>query len=201
MSTIAWESLIALDREAVASSLRALDTWSPATAHASTPCAGWGLSDLLAHLTVQQRGFATAAAGGRTTRADWEPRFTTDPLGEYRAACADVLAAFAAIRDPEAPVLLPEIRDEPVPAATAVGFHLVDNVVHAWDAAVSLGVPLTLGDDVVEAALAVARRVPDGPERDRPNAAFAHARPVDDSRPALETILLLLGRDPGWSAA
>jgi uncharacterized protein (TIGR03086 family) len=200
MSMTSLEALIGLDREAVADSLRALDTWSPSAAHSPTPCTGWDLSDLLAHMTVQQRGFATAVAGGRTTLADWEPRYSADPLDEYRAACAEVLAAFAAIRDPGAPVYLPEIRDEPVPAATAIGFHLVDNVVHAWDAAVSLGVRLTFDDDVAEAALAVARQVPDGPERDRPNAVFAPSRPAEESASALETTLLFLGRDPDWSA-
>ena len=201
MPTNALDARVGLDARAVAASLRALDTWSPGAAHRPTPCAGWNLADLVAHMTVQQRGFAAAMAGRPTTVADWEPGPSADPLADYAAACDDVLAAFAAVTDPAAPVYLPEIRSEPVPAATAIGFHLVDNVVHAWDVAKSLGVPVGLDDDVVQAGLEVARRVPDGPERDRPGAAFVHALSAVEGASALDETLLLLGRDPGWSAS
>jgi hypothetical protein len=88
-----------------------------------------------------------------------------------------------------------------VPAQLAVGFQLVDNVVHAWDVAVSLGRRPEVDDDVVAAALVVARQVPDGDERDRPGAAFAHALPIGVRRSPLDETLLLLGRDPAWRAA
>ena len=180
--------------------LDALSGWSLAMADQPTPCAAWTLRDLLAHMTVQQRGFARAVTGERTAVADWAPVFDPDPVGAYTASCAEVLDAFAALTDPNAPVLLPEIRDEPLPAAMVVGFHLVDNVVHAWDVAVTLGARPELDDDLLAAGLAVARAVPDDERRDQDGAAFAHSLPVPAGAAALDEILLLLGRDPSWSA-
>src|ERR1700744_1472971 len=37
-----------------------------------TPCAGWNLADLLAHMTVQHRGFAAAARGHGADEAVWQ---------------------------------------------------------------------------------------------------------------------------------
>ncbi|MFN2560636.1 MAG: TIGR03086 family metal-binding protein [Jatrophihabitans sp.] len=187
-----------LHRRAVQATLAALD--GRVDLSARTPCAGWDLADLLAHMTVQQCGFARAVTGARTAVADWAPTRAEKPVEAYASACDELLTAFAAVEDPAAPVHLPEIHDEPVPAQLAVGFQLVDNVVHAWDVAVSLGRRPEVDDDVVAAALVVARQVPDGGERDRPGAAFAHALPIGAGRSALDETLLLLGRDPTWRA-
>ncbi len=194
-----WNALLDLDRRAVQATLEAVRATADLTR--PTPCAAWSLADLLAHLTAQQLGFARAAAGERTTVDDWTPVRRGAAVGAYADACAAALDAFAAVPDPAAAVLLPEIRDAPVPARIAVGFHLVDNVVHAWDVAVSTDGEAALDADVVAAALLVARQVPDGAERDKPEAAFAHALPVAQGTPVLEEILLLLGRDPAWSPA
>jgi hypothetical protein len=92
-------------------------------------------------------------------------------------------------------VLLVEISEEMrFPVATAVGFQLLDTVVHNWDVATALGLPHRPDDELVAATLAVARRVPDGPNRRVPGAAFAPARSapeVDDWARALA----LVGRD------
>jgi uncharacterized protein (TIGR03086 family) len=191
---------VALDRHrrAVQATLAALD--GPVDLAAATPCAGWDVADLLAHMTVQQRGFARAVSGARTTLADWAPTPSENAVGDYATACDELLTAFAAIDDPSAPVHLPEIHDEPVPAQVAIGFQLVDNVVHAWDVAVSLGRRPELDGDVVAAGLAIARQVPDGAARERPGAAFAHGLPVGAGTSALDETLLLLGRDPAWRA-
>jgi uncharacterized protein (TIGR03086 family) len=189
--------MLDLDRRAVEETLAVLGGGGDYDRR--TPCADWTLGDLLAHMTVQQRGFAAAARGRTTTLADWQPRpLGADPVSEYADACAEVLAAFASLDDPATPMHLPEIRDEPVPAGLAVGFHLVDNVVHAWDVAASLGAPCAFDDEVLAAGLDVARKVPDGVEREREGAAFAHARAVPESAGVLDQILLLLGREPGW---
>jgi uncharacterized protein (TIGR03086 family) len=193
----ALDMQIDLHRRAVRATLAALD--GSVDLGAPTPCAGWDLADLLAHMTVQQLGFARAVPGERTTVAEWAPKRVDEAVDAYAAACAELLAAFATITDAEAPVHLPEIRDEPVPARLAIGFQLVDNVVHAWDVAVSVGKSPELDDDVLAAGLTVARQVPDGTERERPGAAFAHALPVGAGSSALDETLLLLGRDPAWT--
>ena len=172
-----------------------------------TPCAGWTLRDLLAHMTVQHRGFAVAVRGAETEKADWVPVPSgSDPVADYADACAQVGVVFAALADPSAPVLLPELRSEPVAAAVAVSFHLLDYVVHSWDVAVTLGVEVTFVPDSLDAVLAIARRIPGGAARTRPDASFAPvvARASGatagsggaGSGAALDQVLRLTGRDP-----
>ncbi|WP_285030911.1 TIGR03086 family metal-binding protein [Mycolicibacterium sp. lyk4-40-TYG-92] len=165
-----------------------------------TPCAAWDVADLLAHMTVQHRGFAAAARGGGQDLAVWDPaglRDTHDPVGEYASAAHDVLDAFAAA-DPESQFALPELGTT-VPAEMAIGFHLIDYAVHGWDVAAGLGVPFTLPDDVVAVALPLALAVPDGDFRSTPNAPFGPAH-AGDSTTDFERLLRHLGRNPQWSA-
>jgi uncharacterized protein (TIGR03086 family) len=195
--------LIDQDARAVAATLTVLaEPRVPARADLDrpTPCAGWTVADLLAHCTGQQRGFARAAVGERTSIADWQPAPADDPVAAYQVACAEVTGAFAVLTAPDAPLHLPEIGPEPFPARLALGFHLVDNVVHAWDLAAALGRPVSLDEDVLAAALEVARAVPDDERRGRPGAAFAQRRPVPPGIDPLGETLLLLGRDPQWAA-
>ncbi|MFD0887050.1 maleylpyruvate isomerase family mycothiol-dependent enzyme [Streptosporangium algeriense] len=61
-----------------------------------TPCEGWTVADLLAHMTVRHHGFAAAARGTGADLEVWKVR----PLGDdavplYTRAAEDVLAAFA----------------------------------------------------------------------------------------------------------
>jgi uncharacterized protein (TIGR03086 family) len=196
MQMIDLERAVGLDRIAVVASAAVVGRCDDLTR--PTPCDGWSLGDLLAHMTVQHHGFARAAAGEVTTVADWRPQPIRHAVGDYVDACAHVLGSFAAVAEPAAPVVLPEIRDEPIPAQMAIGFHLLDYVVHTWDVAVCVGCDMPFGPDVLDAAVAVARQVPDGAARDRPGAAFAHALPSTPGASALEETLRLTGRDPDW---
>ena len=81
----------------------------------------------------------------------------------------------------------------------ARGFHLVDYVVHAWDVARAIDAPYAPDDDVADAALEVARAVPDGDNRRGPRSNFAPALIPAGGAGALDTALRLLGRDPGWT--
>ncbi|WP_406253168.1 hypothetical protein OH786_27475 [Streptomyces atratus] len=61
-------------------------------------------------------------------------------------------------------------------APRAIGFPLVDYVVHGWDVAASLGIRAAYDEDLVLAAAEVARKeVPTGPSRERPGASFRPA--------------------------
>lgn len=91
--------------------------------------------------------------------------------------------------------MLPELGDG-FSGRTAIGFHFVDYVVHAWDVAAALGVPLALADEVLGAAPAVARRVPTDPAGRGPGFAFAPALKVPEGAGPLEETLRLLGREP-----
>jgi uncharacterized protein (TIGR03086 family) len=87
-------------RTAVMASVAVVDNVTPNDLHRATPCDGWDLAHLLAHMTVQHRGFAAAARGGGADPARWDiatvaDAVAVDPAGAYAAAAADVLEAFA----------------------------------------------------------------------------------------------------------
>ena len=170
----------------------------------TTPCAGWTLADLLAHMTAQHRGFAAAARGHGADTDVWSTAPLTgaiaaDPVGTYTAAAHDVLAAFAAPGVDRALFALPEFgQDVTVAGETAMGFHFVDYVVHGWDVAATLGTPFALPADVLAAVTPLVLAVPDGDFRDADPSPFARALPQTDDDP-LARVLRHLGRTPTWT--
>jgi uncharacterized protein (TIGR03086 family) len=194
----------ALHRTAVLRSIDVVDTVAHADLGRPTPCNGWTLLDLLAHMTVQHRGFAAAARGFGADLGRWDAQSVvdavrTDHVRTYTDAARDVIDAFGADGTPEARFELPEFGEGAVfPGAMAMGFHFVDYVVHGWDVAASLGAPYELPNDVIEAVLPLALAVPDGDIRTIAGAPFAPAledRGTDD----FENLLRHLGRDPEWA--
>jgi uncharacterized protein (TIGR03086 family) len=193
-------------RIAVLNSIAVVDSVRAADLEAPTPCAGWNLADLLAHMTAQHRGFAAAARGFGDDADVWRAdavmaALAADPGGTYADAARDVLAAFADDATLQASFALPDFGPNATfPGAIAIGFHFIDYLVHGWDVAESLGVAYTLPDDVVDAALPLAFAVPDGDFRETPGAPFACA--VDaPSATNLDRILRHLGRSPDWARA
>lgn len=192
-----------LHRVAVLRSVEAVGAVRPSDLDRPTPCAEWTLADLLAHVTVQHRGFAAAARGHGADESVWDVGIVADavradPVGAYTAAAHDVLEAFAADGITQATFALPEFGPEATfPGALAIGFHLVDYAVHGWDVAASLGSPYELPDDVVAAVLPLVMAIPDGDFRD--TAASPFDRAVDDSGATdFDRILAHLGRRPDW---
>lgn len=188
--------LIALDRAALQESLRVLRTARDADWERPSPCVGWTLRDLVAHMTAQHHGFAAAARGSGADRTYWmAPDLGRDPYKIYDESVRHVLAAFAEEGVTERGFTLPEIGGT-FTGRIAVGFHLLDYVVHSWDVATTVGVGLALPGPVVEAALDIARRVPKDPELRGPGSAFAPALPTPEHASPLEEMLALLGRSP-----
>lgn len=190
--------LLALHRTAVLASVDVVNSVEPADLNRETPCTGWNLADLLAHMTVQHRGFAAAAHGAGGDLAIWNPDTVRsvvvgDPAGAYADAAHAVLAAFATAGSQFA---LPELGAN-FPAEAAVGFHFIDYVVHGWDVAATMGRPYSLPDELTETALGVAQIVPDGEFRTLPNAPFGPAQNGTATND-FERLLRHLGRDPQW---
>jgi uncharacterized protein (TIGR03086 family) len=198
------QELLKLDGEAVRAGVNVLAHVTVADLDRVTPCAEWTLRDLLLHMAAQHRGFAAAARGGRSAQVWQAQPQERDPVAACREAAEQVLAAFGEPGVLEGFFYLPEIRPERAfPGRVAVGFHLLDNLVHAWDVARSLQVPVEFGPHLLDAALVVARAVPDGSARSAPGSAFAPGVPSSNGEPygtPLNEILSLLGRRPTWSA-
>jgi uncharacterized protein (TIGR03086 family) len=190
----------ALNETAVRHSMDVVARVTPDDLGRPTPCAAWTLADLLGHMTVQHRGFA-AAAGDGATLGQWTfAPAGPDAVDRYLEASELVIAAFATAADD---FTLPEFGDPApsYPADTAMSFHLIDYVVHAWDVARTIDAEYELDPELAEPALRIALNVPNAERRLRPGAAFVPALEApagDDGSPALDRILLWLGRDPEW---
>lgn len=189
-----------LHRRALQVTVDVVNQVSPDQLGLPTPCSAWNLGQLLAHMTGQNHGFADAARGETQDEGIFQPRpVDADPAGLHAASAADLAAAFAEDGMPERSVWLAEIKQGPFfPGVVAVSFHLVDSVAHGWDVAEALGLPVEFDDEVLTAALGIARRVPDGPNRLEPGASFAPSVVAKPGAAAFEEILGLLGRSADW---
>jgi uncharacterized protein (TIGR03086 family) len=190
---------------AVIKSIELVDTVQLADLDRPTPCAGWNLEDLLAHMTTQHRGFAAAARGRGADLANWRVETFTDavrqdPATAYAAAAHDVLEAFwahGADGADGALFALPEFGHNAVfPGAIAMGFHFVDYVVHGWDVAAALGVDYELPADVIAAVLPLVFQVPGGEVRDLEAVPFDRELEPIDGAGDFDRILRHLGRNP-----
>ncbi|MCD4523832.1 TIGR03086 family metal-binding protein [Nocardioides sp. cx-173] len=150
-----------------------------------TPCAGWDLDRLLAHMEDALDAFGEGAAGevrlrGAATAA--APRVRR----LQRKAC-DLLGVWS---------------DDP-PPRTRIGSHPVDTsvlalaaaleiTVHGWDVARSLGLDHPVPDDLADRLLPVARALVTPADRGR---RFAGPRPGAGRAGPAVRLLAFLGRD------
>ena len=200
MKLPAGDVLVDLDARAVRTSAELVSEAGPADLSMPTPCTGWTLSDLLAHMAAQHYGFA-AASRGDGDLGRWQLRpLGDDPVAAYQESARHVIDAFAADGVLERPFPLPEFTAEhPFPAAQAISFHLIDYVVHSWDVARTLGLTVDFDDDLLDVAHDIATVVPTGPARLAPGAPFGpEIAWAGGSR--LDQLVAYLGRSPAWPA-
>jgi uncharacterized protein (TIGR03086 family) len=197
---VEFDEIRDLDKRAVQASVTVVSHARADDLARATPCAGWDLADLLAHMTTQHYGFAAAAEGRGADPDVWRTRTAgDDPVQDYTKSADVVVAAFADDAVADRQLSLPEISTEVTfPASQAISFHFIDYVVHGWDVARTLGIPLVLDADVLEAGLAVAAKVPGGDRRLAPGAAFAPSVPALDDGEPIDLIVAMLGRSPTW---
>jgi len=155
-----------------------------------TPCAGWSLAELLAHMIGQHRGFAEAVRKLDAPREAYLP-VSYDPAA-WRGSVDELTAAFAGA-DLRAAAVAVELTATPLPVGQLVAAQLLDTVVHTWDIAQSVGVDFTPPDDLLAATAAIAAAIPDrafGPGR-----AFASRLVANGD--TWERTLALVGRRAG----
>ena len=179
-----------LDADAVVRTVAASDLERP------TPCEGWTLGDLLAHMLGQQDGFAAAVTDGDAPRSAYESvPFTQEA---WRSSVERLLLAFAAA-DLDAEVIEIEFSPRPLPLRVLVGAQLLDAAVHAWDVARSLGRDYTPPDAVVAAVAEVARPIVDDERRATAGFFGPTVGGVSADLDSWSDVLAHLGRDADWA--
>jgi uncharacterized protein (TIGR03086 family) len=152
-----------------------------------TPCAGWSLADLLAHMEDALDAF-TEAAAGHVVVAPVPPTGTrVDALREK--ACA-LLGAWAAARSAPGAV---EVGGLGLDAPTLVATAALEITLHGWDVGQTTGRRTRIPADLAQGLLAVAHHVIDATDRDR---RFAAPRPARPDAPPDVRLLSWTGRTP-----
>ncbi|WP_235535890.1 TIGR03086 family metal-binding protein [Nocardioides sp. Root190] len=150
-----------------------------------TPCAGWTLADLLAHMEDALDAFAEAADGtvglhsGAPTALDVRVRTLQEK------AC-DLLTAWMSASSPYV-----DVGGHPLPVDTIARIAALEITVHGWDVRQATGQPQPLPEPLAAALLPSALQVAlSGDDR------FAPPVPVDIEAAAGRHVLGLLGRRP-----
>jgi uncharacterized protein (TIGR03086 family) len=157
--------------------------------HASTPCSGWTVEDLVDHMTTEHELIMERVVGAEVLPRRPQDRF---------AASARRWTVGLGLADRTLEV--PRLGPQPVPQVARV--HFVDMLVHRWDLSRALGLPVPTPDFLVNAALPIARSIT-APGSPLVGEGRAYRESTIDVRRArgqapIEILAGLLGRDPEW---
>ena len=152
-----------------------------------TPCTGWTLGHLLAHMEDALDAFTEAAAG----RVAVEPAPPTDSrVDALREKACALLGAWTAARPASDEVAVGDLGlDAPLLVATAA----LEITVHGWDVGQATGRGTRIPDDLARGLLGVAQHVIDVSDR---GPRFAGPRPAPPTAPSDQRLLAWTGRVP-----
>lgn len=161
----------------------ALATVAPVDLCLPTPCRGWRLGDLLAHMEDSLDAFAEGAGGAIGLRST-----APAPLGEristlQTKACGLLGAWSSATSDTV------EVGGRPVPVGTIARLAAVEIAVHGWDVGRTTGAGLPFPEPFAEALLPTALALALEHEGE-----FGRPVPVPADAGATRRLLALLGR-------
>jgi uncharacterized protein (TIGR03086 family) len=162
-----------------------------------TPCTELDVTQLRDHVVGWLDTFAAGFAdpGGQAPRAGLDGyQAAADPAAQVRAAAATLDAA---IRGGAAARPL-RLGESAMPGEMALSMILWEYQVHGWDLARATGQPWSPASAAAEESLAFAPNMLT-PDYQGEGKAFAPRVPVAADAPALDRLLGLSGRDPGWS--
>ena len=155
-----------------------------------TPCSGWDLGALLAHLDDALDAFLEAAGGSVSTARPAPAPVDVPRLQEKARALLGVWSGPGRPDGAEGATghgTEVEVGGLPVPPALVVSAAAVEVAVHGWDVATALGLAHPVPPDLAEALLPLARDL-------APLGRFAEPVAVPDDAPAAVRLLGLLGR-------
>lgn len=175
----------------------------------ATPCEGYDVDRMLAHLVMVARRVAAAGRGEPPMTWPQEDHLPEahEYLGLWRQAATEATAAWSSPGVLERATALPWGT---FPGANALATYVNEVIVHTWDLAQAVGCDpkwdpevLAVADAAIRAQLptadreplwaAVKEQLPDGYPWEDP---FGPAVEVPDDAPALDRLLAWNGRDP-----
>jgi uncharacterized protein (TIGR03086 family) len=190
--------IISLHDRAVDETARLVDGVKPEQMDLPTPCAGWDVRVLLAHLVGGNMRWAALPNGDPLTRGPARGSGAAadllgdDPAGAYRRSAAALQAAW---RDPGLLDRQFEIPIGVMPGRVAFQVRLVETVVHGWDLAKATGQHPAFAPGIVETAIHFAQS--SLPRERLPGSPFAPPVSVSDDLTEIDRLAALLGRTPG----
>ncbi len=169
---------------------------SPAQLHDPTPCSGYDVGQLRDHVVGWLSTFADGFAdpGGQAPRASlagYEP--PADAAAATRSAAATLLRA---VRAGAASRPL-RLGDSAMPGEMALSMILGEYQVHGWDLARATGQSWSPPEAAAEESLSFAPTMLTDDYQGE-GKAFGPPVPVPATAPALDRLLGLSGRNPGW---
>ncbi|MEO9325081.1 TIGR03086 family metal-binding protein [Nocardioides sp. C4-1] len=176
-----------------------IDGVRPADLDRPTPCDGWAVRDLLAHLAAVASRVPYLLRGGHPF----------DVPSMVEGVADDGWAAAWAERQPDLAASLAEdgVLDRTVhhpagelPAAGAMLAYTSELAAHGWDLAAALGRTTDLDDEVAAACLEPTRRFLPAEIRHLDEVPFGPVVEVDDDASSYQRLLGWYGRDPHWTA-
>jgi uncharacterized protein (TIGR03086 family) len=170
---------------------------------APTPCQQYSVADLLDHIAGLTTAFGGAAAKADGESASMGPQGDGSNLDpDWRNGVPRLLSRLTdAWRDPAAWEGMTRVGGQDLPGEVAGTVCFGELTVHGWDLATATGLPYETDATGLESLLALVGQV-FGPGQDAARGeAFGPAVPVPESASALDRVLGLLGRDPGWRPA
>lgn len=153
-----------------------------------TPCRGWPLAHLLAHMDDGLDAW-TEAATGRVALTPVAPEGAspvTSPVAAIQAKACVLLGWW--LDHPPGRV---EVGDLALSAQTLVAAAALEVTVHGWDVQATLGPALPVPDDLADPLLSIARRLVPVDDRD---GCFAPPVPPAPGATGSEALLAFLGR-------
>jgi len=168
-----------------------------------TPCPAYTLGDLIEHVGGLALAFTAAARKERGRLTEGAPPGDAARLADgWRERIARDLGTLAeAWRDPGAWDGMTRIAGMDAPAAM-VGLTAADElVVHGWDVARATGQPYACEPELIAGARRFLEVFASPGAPAGPDVPFGPSLAVPPGAPALDELVALAGRDPGWSAS